>query len=126
MPIPAVIHCTSTAVIFPLLPKLSPVLNRAGQDVGDGFDAAMWMPGKSGRVIVEVIVTEIVQQEKWIEFPGLAEADGALQFDARAFDDRFGSIICFRFHESAGASNNAAHSDRLVSERCHEACHLVS
>ena len=30
------------------------------------------------------------------------------------------------FHESAGASNNAAHSDRLVSERCHEACHLVS
>ena len=24
-------------------------------------DAAMWMPGKSGRVIVEVIVTEIVQ-----------------------------------------------------------------
>jgi hypothetical protein len=61
------------------LPKLSPVLNRAGQDVGDGFDAAMWMPGKSGRVIVEVIVTEIVQQEKWIEFPGLAEADGACQ-----------------------------------------------
>jgi hypothetical protein len=46
------------------------------------------MPGKSGRVIVGVIVTEIVQQEKWIEFPGLTEAKGALQLDARAFDSR--------------------------------------
>src|SRR5271169_1918819 len=89
MPIPAIIHCRSPAVIFPLLPKLSPVLNRAGQDVGDGFDAAMWMPGKSGRVIVGVIVTEIVQQEKWIEFPGLAEADG----DARAFTNSTSSVI---------------------------------
>ena len=52
-------------------------------------DAAMWMPGKSGRVIVEVIVTEIVQQEKWIEFPGLAEADG----DARAFTNSTSSVI---------------------------------
>jgi len=73
---------------FSFIAQAVTVLDLAGQDVGDGFDAAMWMPGKSGRVIVGVIVTEIVQQEKWIEFPGFAEAKGALQLDARAFDSR--------------------------------------
>src|SRR5207248_2990291 len=73
---------------FSFITKAVTVLDRPGQNVRDGFDAAMWMPGKSCCVIVRVIVAEIVQQEKWIEFLGFAEAKGALQLDASAFDSR--------------------------------------
>ena len=52
-------------------------------------DAAMWMPGKSGRVIVEVIVTEIVQQEKWIEQRKRARPERTPELDARAVSGWF-------------------------------------
>ncbi len=50
----------------------------AGQDVGDGLDAAMRMPGESGEIIRWILVTEIVEQEERIELLGLAEPEGAL------------------------------------------------
>src|SRR5579864_5869510 len=40
---------------FTFIAQAVTVLDRSGQDVGDGFDAAMWMPGKSRRVIVGVV-----------------------------------------------------------------------
>ena len=46
---------------FSFIAQAVTVLDRPGQNVGDGFDAAVWMPGKSGAVIVRIIVTEIVQ-----------------------------------------------------------------
>ena len=64
------------------------VLDRAGQHVGDRLDPAMRMPGKSRQVILRVVVAEIVQQQERIEVLRLAEAEGALQLHARAFDGR--------------------------------------
>jgi len=49
IPLPAVIHCTSPAVILPLFAERVAVLDGAGEDVGDGLDAAMRVPGESLR-----------------------------------------------------------------------------
>ena len=46
---------------FPFIAQAVTVLDRPGQNVGDGFDAAVWVPGKSRGVIVRIIVAEIVQ-----------------------------------------------------------------
>ena len=71
---------------FSLIAQAVTVLDRPGENVGDGFDAAMWMPGKSCCIIVGVIVTEIVQQRNGSNSLVLPKAEGALQLDARAFD----------------------------------------
>ena len=75
------------------------VLDGAGEDVGDGFDAAMRMPGEAGEVIVGNVVAEIVEQEEGIEVGGVAEAERAAEMDARAFDGGFG------FDEALDGSN---------------------
>ena len=62
------------------------VLHGAGEDVGDGFDAAMGMPGEAGQVIGGDIVAEIVEEKKGIEVGGVAEAERAAQVHARAFE----------------------------------------
>ena len=62
------------------------VLHFAGQDVRDRLNAAMRMPRESSQVIGGILVAEIVQQEEWIEFLGLAKAEGTLQFNACPFD----------------------------------------
>ena len=64
------------------------VLDRTGQHIGDRLDPAMRMPGKSRQIIFRILVAEIIQQQERIEILGLAEAEGALQLYARAFDRR--------------------------------------
>ena len=64
------------------------VVHRPPQDIGDGLDAAVGMPGKPGPVIVGAIVAEIVQQEKRIELAGVAKAEGPTQLYAGPFDGR--------------------------------------
>src|SRR5258708_26617285 len=64
------------------------MLDRAREHVGDGLDAAMRMPRKARAVIFRPVVAEIVEQQKRIEFVGIAEAKRALKFDAGAFDRR--------------------------------------
>ena len=66
------------------------VLDRAGQDVGDGFDAAMRMPREAGEIIVRDVVAKIVEQEEGIEVGGIAEAERAAQMHARAFESGLG------------------------------------
>ena len=61
-----------------LVAKAIAVLDRAGEHVGDGFNPSMWMPRKSGQIIFRVIIAKIIQQQKRIEFLGLAEAESAL------------------------------------------------
>jgi hypothetical protein len=61
-----------------------------GEDVGDGLDAAMGVPGKSCDVVFGILVPEVVEQEKWIEFLCFAKPKGALQLDAGSFDGGFG------------------------------------
>ena len=43
------------------------VLDGSGEDVGDGLDAAVRMPGKSGKVVLGNVVAEIVEQQEGIE-----------------------------------------------------------
>ena len=66
------------------------VLDRAGQHVGDGLDAAVRMPGKAGEVVVGTVVAEIVEQQERVELAGVAEAEGAPQLDAGALDRGLG------------------------------------
>src|SRR5271163_2663845 len=66
------------------------VLDRAGEDIRDGFDAAVGMPRKPGKVVIRNVVSEIVQEQKRIELRRPAEAEGAPQMHAGAFPCRLG------------------------------------
>ncbi len=75
---------------FALVAERVAVFDGAGEDVGDGLDAAMRMPGESGEVVVGILIAEVVEEEKRVEFLGLAEAEGALEAHAGAFEGGFG------------------------------------
>ena len=64
------------------------MLDGSGQHISDGLDATMRMPRKARPVIVGPVIAEIVKQQKRIEFGGVAEAEGAIELDAGAFDRR--------------------------------------
>src|SRR5215467_2297596 len=66
------------------------MLDRSGEHIGDGLDASVRMPGKSRKIVGWVIVPEIVQQKKRIEFLGFAEAEGTLEFHSCTFKGRLG------------------------------------
>jgi hypothetical protein len=55
------------------------MFNVALQDVGDGFDASMGMPGKSLDVVLWIIRPEIVQHQKWVECRNLGKAKGPFE-----------------------------------------------
>ena len=76
------------------------VLHRAIQDIGDGLDAAMRMPGEAGEIVLRVVVAEIVEQQKRIGLGSLAETKGAAQLDAGAFHG--GRRLRDAFHGSDG------------------------
>src|SRR6202011_6357961 len=60
------------------------VLDGSGKHVGDGFDAAVRMPGKSGEIILRHVIAEIVEQKKGIELGRVAKAKCAPQVHACA------------------------------------------
>ena len=62
------------------------MLHGAGEHVGDGFDAAVRMPGEAREIVGGPIVAEIVEQQKWICLRRVAKAEGASQFDAGALN----------------------------------------
>ncbi len=66
------------------------VLDGSGEHVGDGLDAAMRMPGKSGEIVLGDVIAKIVEQEERIEVVGVAEAEGAAQMHAGAFERGLG------------------------------------
>ena len=55
--------------------------------------------GNPFEIIFRILVAEIVQQQERIEILGFAEAEGALQFYARAFDGRLGLNDLFYWSE---------------------------
>ncbi len=57
------------------------MVDRAGQHVGDGLDAAVRMPGKAAQVVVGHVVAEVVEEQERIDVFGLAKAEGATQMD---------------------------------------------
>ena len=66
------------------------VLDSSREDIGDGLDTAVGMPGKAGQVIVRNIVAEIVEQQERIEIGCVAKTECAPEMNARAFQGGFG------------------------------------
>ena len=66
------------------------VLDVAGQHIGDGLDAAMRVPGKTGEIFARPVVAEIVEQQERIELARVAEAEGAAKMHAGALQRRLG------------------------------------
>ena len=66
------------------------MFDRAGENVGDRLNAAVGMPGEPLQIVLGLLVAKIVEQQEWIELLGLAEAEGALQLNAGAFEGRRG------------------------------------
>src|SRR2546423_6878190 len=66
------------------------VVDGAGEHVGDRLDAAMRMPRKPGEIVVGVFAAEIVEQQERIEIARVAEAEGAAELHAGAFESGFG------------------------------------
>jgi hypothetical protein len=67
-----------------------PVFNRACQDIGNGLDAAMRVPGKAGEVILRNIISEIIQQQERVELGSVAETKSSAQTHSGAFQRRLG------------------------------------
>ena len=61
------------------------VIHRACEHVRDGLDAAVRMPWETREIVRRVFVPEVVEEQKGIEFGGVAEPERPLQLDAGAF-----------------------------------------
>jgi hypothetical protein len=66
------------------------VLDSPGENVGDGLDTAMRMPGEPGEVIFWNIIAKVVEQKEGIEFMGVPEAKSAAEMDAGALEGGLG------------------------------------
>src|SRR5882762_10837484 len=72
----------------PLVSEAVTMVHRPREDVGDGFDAAMRVPGKPRQVILGVLIAKVVEQKERIEVFGVAEAECAAQPHTGALDGR--------------------------------------
>src|SRR5271156_3248955 len=67
------------------------VVDGTGEDVGDGLDAAVGMPGEAGEIVLGHVVAEVVEEEERIEVGSVAEAEGAAEMDPGAFESGLGA-----------------------------------
>src|SRR5437870_2219787 len=58
------------------------VLDLSREDIGDGFDPTVRVPGEPGQIILGNVVAEVVEKEEWVEVGRIAEAEGAAQMHA--------------------------------------------
>src|SRR6202022_1211119 len=61
------------------------VLHGSGEDIGDGLNAAMRMPGEARQVILRNVIAEVVEKQERIEVGCIAESECAAQVNSRAF-----------------------------------------
>ena len=85
--------------------KAVAMLDGAGQHVRNRLDAAVGMPRKAGEIVVRVVVSEVVQEQKRIVVGRLAEAERAAQPDTGALDRRL------RLHDAPDGTDG--HDDRI-------------
>jgi hypothetical protein len=62
------------------------VVNRACEDVRNGLDSPMWMPGETGKKVFGIFISEVVEQQERIELGSLTETKRPTQFYACAFN----------------------------------------
>ena len=92
------------------------VIDGARQHVGDRLDSAVRMPRETGEVILRPVVAEIVEEQERVEFGRLAEAEGTVELDARAFDVRLGLGDAANGAEGHDRRSSDCFSDLLVRE----------
>src|SRR5262250_1576398 len=95
------------------------MLDRAGEHIGDGLDAAMRMPGETGEIVLRPVIAEIIKQQERIGLLGVAKAESAAQFHSGAFDRRLG------LHDALDGANGHGH-DARVAPRALSNCGLLS
>src|ERR1051326_1351224 len=66
------------------------MLDCSSQNVRDGLNTAMRMPGKSGEIVFWQLIAEIVEQKEGIIVRGAAEPEGAAQMNSCAFHGGLG------------------------------------
>ena len=66
------------------------MLDATSENVRDGLDTAMRVPGEPGSVVVGNVVSKVVEEQKRVDVIGVPEAKGALEFDAGTFERRHG------------------------------------
>jgi hypothetical protein len=64
------------------------MLHLAVQDIGDGLDPAMGMPGEAPQILLRIVGMEIVQQEKRIQFWDVLEAERPFEMYPSPFQRR--------------------------------------
>ena len=63
------------------------------QDIGDGLDATMRVPGKAFQIFRRVVIPEIVHHQERIERIGIAEAKNAVEMNAGPLHRRAGLAL---------------------------------
>ena len=66
------------------------VLDGSRENISDGLDPAVGMPGEAGEIIVGNVVTKVVEQQEWIEIGCVAKTKRPAEMNAGAFQRRFG------------------------------------
>lgn len=62
------------------------MLDLSGQNVGDGFNAPMRMPGESSLVVARLIVSEIIEKQDRVELRGVVESEPSVEMNSGPFD----------------------------------------
>ena len=75
---------------YPLVSQTVAMLHFAGENVGNGFNSPMRMPGKTCQVVLRFVVSKVVQQQERVEILGVAEPEGSTQVHARTLNGGFG------------------------------------
>ena len=88
------------------------MVHLAGEHVRDRLDAAVRMPREAREVVGRSVVSEVVEQQERIGLGRFAEAEGAAQLDAGAFQRGAGLADAFD-----GADGHDSRS-RKGRERC--------
>jgi hypothetical protein len=58
------------------------------ENVGDGLDSTMGMPGEPGFVLGGIFIAEIVEEQEGIDQMRILESKSAAEMDAGSFDGR--------------------------------------
>ena len=86
----------------PLIAETVTMLDLALENIGNGLDAAVRVPGKALAVGVGIVIPEVVQEQEGIAHRRIGEPEGAVEMDAGTFDGRFGDGLALDRAERHG------------------------
>src|ERR1700690_4003218 len=89
MPLPAVhpLHVSGRNDAF--VAHTVPMFHCPLKQISNSFDAAVWMPGKAGKIIAGVIRAEVVKEQEWVQIRNLIVSESTLKMDAGSLNSGF-------------------------------------